>query len=251
MKFYRLFFVFFLLFSLKSFATAQSPDYLIVGIDTLRIQSNPLRDYFKDHPLSEKLITNLSSSNWRGYTAYFKFLNKKLVVDNIYKEEYKIDENGNANYFQVSIYKDIFGEQDNFQCDFYSGLLICILGDVVDYVHLGYSSLYEKYNLIEIKKGLNIKSKEMTTEEFKKFRKDSFRYFKGTEEYKIKFNQFKEMGFSPEYSNSSFLIINPGTGRENESLKKKEAEFKIEKQIDSFMFDFSNDFMKTIEIPIN
>lgn len=247
MKFLKLLFVF--LITTQLFATAQASDYLIVGKDTLRLHSNPLAGYFKDHPMPENLITELSSANWRGYVGYFKFVDSKLVVENIYKEEGKVDKNGIYGPLQVSIYKDIFGEQANFQCDFYSGLLICVLGDVVDYVHLGYSSLYEKYNVIEIKNGLNIKSKEMTTEEFKKLRRDYFRYFKGTEEYKIRFNECKEMGFSPEYLNSSFLIVNPGTGRENESLKKKEAEFKIEKQIDSFLFAFSHDFMKTIEIP--
>lgn len=50
-------------------------------------------------------------------------------------------------------------------------------------------------------------------------------------------------------SNSTFLIENPGIGKENKSLKQKEAEFRADKQIDSFMFAFLNDYMKTIEIP--
>ncbi|KAF2510832.1 hypothetical protein EYY60_10015 [Flavobacterium zhairuonense] len=249
MKFYKLLFVSFLLLSFKSFATAQVPDYLIVGKDTLRIQSNPLEGYLKDHPIPENLITSVSSANWRGYIAYFKFLNGKLVVENIYKEDYVEKENGNSSFSLVSIYKEIFGKQKNFECNFYSGLLICPSGKMLQYVHMGYSSLYENYDLIEIKDGVNVKSKKFTAEEFQKFRKDYFRYFKSTEEYKIRFNEFKEMGFSPEYSNSSFLIVNPGTGRENESLKKKEAEFKVGKQIDSFMFAFFNDYIKTIEIP--
>ncbi|WPO79470.1 hypothetical protein [Flavobacterium sp. KACC 22761] len=249
MKFYRLFFVFFLLFSFKSFATAQVPDYLIVGKDTLRIQSNPLEGYLKDHPIPENLITSVSSANWRGYIAYFKFLNGKLVVENIYKEDYVEKENGNSSSSLVSIYKEIFGKQKNFECNFYSGLLICPSGKMLQYVHMGYSSLYENYELIEIKNGVNIKSKKFNAEEFQKFKIDYFRYFKHTEEYKSQFKEFKEMGFQTGSSNSSFLIENPGTGRENKSLKKKEEEFKLEKQIDSFMFLFLNDYIKTIEIP--
>ncbi|MFB9077311.1 hypothetical protein ACFFLS_02315 [Flavobacterium procerum] len=249
MNFFKLILVF--LITTKLFAIADNPDYLIIDKDTVRIQSDPLKDYFKNHPIPENIRTSLSNANWRGYFAYFKLVGDKLVVENIYTEEYKTDEKGNVSFFQVSIYEDIFGKESNFQCDFYSGLLICVFGDVVDYGRLGYSSLYEKYNLIEIKNGLNVKSKELTTEEFKKFRKNYFRYFKDTEEYKTRFNQFKEMGFGPQYNNSIFLIINPGIGRENKALKKKENEFKIEKQIDALMFSISNDFMKTIEIPIN
>lgn len=249
MRLLKVLFAFIFLVSAKSFATIQVPDCLIVGKDTLRIQSNPLDGYFAKHPIPENLITNLSSANWRGYVAYFKFIDNKLVVENIYKRECKVDENGNQTSFPVSIYNDIFGERNNFECDFYSGLLICVSGEILEYVHMGYSSLYEKYNLIEIKEGTNIKSKQFSAEEFQKFRKDYFKYFKKTEEYKVKAKEFKEMFAQSDFSNSSFLIINPGTGRQNESLKKKEAEFKAEKQLDSFMFAFLNDYMKTIEIP--
>jgi hypothetical protein len=250
MKLYKLLFVSFLLLSLKSFATAQVPDYLIVGKDTLFIQSNPLEEYFKKHPIQENLIKNISSANWRGYIAYFKFLDGKLVVENIYKEDYVENKNGKTDYILTSIYKDIFGRTSNFQCDFYSGLLICPSGSMINYVHMGYSSVYDHYNLIEVKNGMNIKSKEMTGEEFQKFRRDYFKYYKRTEEYKLMAKEFKEMTVQSS-NNGSFLIGNPGIGRENESLKKKEAEFNAEKQVDSFMFAFLSDYMKTIEIPTN
>ncbi|WP_281231921.1 hypothetical protein [Flavobacterium gelatinilyticum] len=251
MKCYKLFFVFFLLFTVnKSFATAQVPDYLIVDRDTLMIQSNPLDDYFKDHPFPEKLRTNISSANWRGYIAYFKFLNGKLVVENIYKEEYN-DENGKRDYSLVSIYKDIFGENQNFDCSFYSGLLICPSGKMLQYVHMGYSSLYENYKLIEVEKGMKMKSKEMTGEEFQNFKINYFKYFKTTEEYKQKAKEFKEMMTDVENDPALNLDNNTKKKRENKALKKKEAEFKADKQVDSFMFMFLSDYIKTIEIPVD
>lgn len=253
MKICKLFFAFFLLFSLKSFATAQVPDYLIIGKDTLKIQSNPLDKYFETHPFPRNLLNSVSSANWRGYIAYFKFLDGKLVVENIYKEEYKQNEKGQTDFFLTSIYKDVFGTKSNFECDFYSGLLICPSGKMLEYVHMGYSSVYENYDLIEIKNGINIKSKKLTASEFQKFKIDYFRYYKRTDEYKQQVKELKEaqgeMGMG--MSNTSFLVGNPGTGRENKSLKKKEAEFKADKQMDSFMFAFLSDYMKTIEIPTN
>jgi hypothetical protein len=251
MKFLKVLFAFVFLVSVKSFATGQVPDYLIIENDTLAIQSNPLEGYFKDHPIPERLITSFSSANWRGYIAYFKFLDGKLVVENIYKEDYKDNSNGKTNYFLTSIYKDVFGTNANFECNYYSGLLVCPSGEILQYVHMGYSSLYENYNLIEIKNGINLKSKKFTAEEFQKFKRDYFKYFKRTEEYKIKVKEYKEMTIQTGFSNSLFLIENPGIGRENKSLKEKEADFKADKQVDSFMFAFLNDYMKTIKIPTN
>jgi len=249
MRFLKIFLVIIFLVSTKSFATGQAPDYLIIDKDTLFIQSNPLEEYFKDHPIPDNLITNLSSANWRGYVAYFKFVAGKLVVENIYKKDFKENSDGKTEYVRTSIYKDLFGTNTNFPCDFYSGLLICPSGDLIEYVHMGYSSVYQNYNLIEIKNGINIKSKKFTAEEFQKFKRDYFNYFKQTEEYKTKVKDFKEMGMGADLSNGSFLIENPGIGKVNQSLKKKEAEFKADKLIESFMFVYLSDYMKTIEIP--
>jgi hypothetical protein len=253
MKFLKLLFAFVILASTKSFATAQAPDYLIIDNDTLKIQSNPLEKYFETNPFPHNLINSVSSGNWRGYVAYFKFLNGKLVVENIYKEDYKENSKGETDYFLTSIYKDVFGTRSNFECDFYSGLLICPSGKMLEYVHMGYSSLYENYDLLEIKNGVNIKSKKLTAKEFQKFKIDYFKYYKRTEEYKLKVKEFKDetTGEFGMNNNSAFLIGNPGIGRENKSLKKKEAEFNADKQIDSFLFVFLSDYMKTIEIPTN
>jgi hypothetical protein len=92
----------------------------------------------------------------------------------------------------------------------------------------------------------------MTGKEFQKFKIDYFKYYKQTDEYKRKVKDFKdatqgEIGVS----NNVFLVENPGVGRENKSLKKKEAEFRADKEMDSFMFAFLSDYIKTMEIPIN
>jgi hypothetical protein len=249
MRFLKIIIALFFLTSIKSFATAQVPDYLIIEKDTLAIQGNPLEGYFKNHPIPENLITSLSTANWRGYIAYFKFLDGNLVVENIYKEDRKENDNGKSSFFLTSIYKDIFGSNANFKCDFYSGLLICPSGKIIEYVHMSYSSLYENYNLIEIKNGVSIKSKKMTGDEFRSFKKGYFKYFKKTDEYKLKAKEFRDMIIESNLSNDGFRTGSAGTGKENESLKKKDAEFKVDKQVDSFMFIYLNDYIKTIEIP--
>jgi hypothetical protein len=52
-----------------------------------------------------------------------------------------------------------------------------------------------------------------------------------------------------DFSGGSFETMNPGTGRVNKSLKKKEAEFKANKLVESFMFVYLSDYMKTLEVP--
>lgn len=250
MRFLKVIIFFFFLISTKLFATAQVPDYLIIEKDTLEIQGNPLEDYFKIHPIPDNLITLMSSSNWRGYVAYFKFLDGKLVVQNIYKGGYK-EQDGKSNYFLTSIYKEIFGSEENFECNYYSGLLICPSGEIVEYVHMGYSSLYENYNLFEIKNGINVKSKKMTGEEFQSFKKGYFKYFRKKDEYKLKAKEFKEMLVEANMSSDLALEENSNKKKENKYLKQKEAEYHVDKRVDSFMFVYLNDYMKTIEIPLN
>lgn len=243
--------------SLNLFATGQIPDYLIMGQDTLKIHSNPLEKYFEKNPIPEKLITMRSSGNWRGYIAYFKFVDNQLVVENIYKEEYKISENGKHDFFLTSIYKEIFGSSAYFNCSFYSGLLICPYGKLVEYVHMGYSSLYENYKIFEVGSGKIIKSQNFTGEEFQNFKIDYFKYFKTTEEYRLKVAEFKKMMIETDSAVEDAVKsiddeINEKPKKkkkENKYLKQKEAEFKADKETDSFLFLFLSDYMKTLEIP--
>lgn len=255
MKFFKLFLIFFFV-SLKSFATAQAPapDYLIINNDTLRIHTNPLKEYFDKNPIPRTLIKQMSSGNWRGYVAYFKFVDNKLVVQNIYVNEYRYSENGKSENIVTSIYKDVFGENLNFECSFYSGLLICPFGRLIEYVHMGYGSLFENYKLFEIKEGVNSKSKDFTSSEYQIFKIDYFNQFKKTSEYQIKVKEYKEMmvDVNLEVDKAINLMSDEKPKKKkriNKSLQLKEAEYKADKELDSFMFIFLDDFMKTIEIP--
>lgn len=251
----KLFFLFtYVFFSVKLFATAQAPDYLIIDKDTLRIHSNPLEQYFIEHPLPRNLITTMSTGNWRGYIAYFKFVDNKLVVENIYKEHYQRTKNGERDYSLISIYKDVFGEIQNFPCDFYTGLLICPYGEIVQYVHMGYSSQYEFYKLYEIKSGIKTKSKDLAGEAFSQFKIDYYQYFKTTEEYQEKAKEFRKMMVEVDMDLNRDLSEleekkSKKAPKENKYLKQKEAEFKADKEVDSFMFLFLDDYIKTIDIP--
>jgi hypothetical protein len=250
---YKFFHICFFLFFIKSYGTAQAPDYLILGKDTLKIHSNPLESYFEKHPIPRDLITSINSGNWRGYIAYFKFVDNKLVVDNIYKEDYQEPSRKKYNERIISIYKEIFGEKPNFECTFYSGLLVSPYGKLIEYVHMGYASIYEYYELFEINNGLKTNSKKFTGEEFQKFKIDYFNFFKTTEDYKTKLAEYRQMMLETEKSfEETDLYDNKKEKKkpkENKYLKQKELEYKVDKQTNSFMFLFLDDYIKTIEIP--
>ncbi|MGC4041501.1 MAG: hypothetical protein QM710_12145 [Flavobacterium sp.] len=244
-----LFLLFLFIFSAKSFATAQVPDYLIVGKDTMQIHSNPLEGYFKEHPIKYKEgeVISGSSANWRGYVAFFKFENDKLVVENIYKENYE----SNKPYFSrlVSMYKDVFGDAKNFPCDFYSGLLICPYGKMLQYVHMAYGSVYEYYRLFEINNGVLSKTKDFMNDEYYQFKRDYFKYFKTTEEYKKQADEMRQILADSNKDFDKMFADDKSRKKENKYLKQKEAEYRTEKQLEQFMFMMSSDYIKTIDIP--
>jgi hypothetical protein len=239
------------IFSVKLFATAQVPDYLIIDNDTIRIHSNPLEQYFEKHPLPIPAngIVSASTGNWRGYVAFFKFHDNKLVVENIYKEQHQ-NETGKYEYKLISIYKDVFGEAQNFPCDFYTGLLICPYGKMLNYVHMGYGSTFEYYKLFEIKDGIKIKAKDFLADEYNKFKLDYFKYYKTTQAYKDEYAKMKEVMSDVDKNMPVFEDDEPKSKRkENKYLKQKEAEFNLEKELDSFMFFTLDNYMNTIDIP--
>lgn len=233
-------------------ATAQIPDYLIRGKDTIAIQSNPLEPYFEKNPIKQGIITSVSSGLWRGYIAYFKFENKKLVVENIYKRDHFKDENGDYHERLISIYYDVFGEKLNFECSFFSGVLICPIGKIIQYVHMGYSSIYERYNLIEVNEGIYIKEKEFTHNEFMDLKIKYFEKFKKTEEYKKileeTINSFKESDKELENEFKDLKKENNKRKKQNKYLYEKEKEIEHRKSAEGFLFLFITNNIKTIDI---
>lgn len=243
--------LFLLIFINKLFATAQTPDYLITEKDTLKLQCNPLEKYFEGKPIPEGLITSRSTGLWRGYIAFFKILDNNLVVENIYKVEY-YDENGKHNRKLISIYNEIFGNEKTFKCNFYNGVLICPMGKMLEYVHMGYSSIYENYNLIEIKDGIVQKEKSLTSDEFMSLKVAHFQAFKKTDEYKKMFDEFlkssKELDKDMEKIVGRISEEDKKRKKKNKYLYEKENEIEQLKMTENFLFLFLTDNIKTIDI---
>jgi hypothetical protein len=249
MKLLKFLFVFsFVLSFSEVFATAQIPDFLITEKDTIRIQCNPLERYFEKNPIKEGLITNMSTALWRGYIAYFKIIDNQLVVENIYKQEFGKDKNGKHSEKYISIYNDVFGKEKNFYCNFYSGVLICPYGKMIEYIHMGYSSIFENYRLIEINLGEVQKEKTLSDQDFMTLKVRHFEKFKETEEYKIKYDEFMKMTKEIDESADFLTEEDKKRKKKNKYLYEKEKEIELKKSTENFLFLFISDNIKTIDV---
>jgi hypothetical protein len=253
MKFFNfLIFTLLLLNFSKTYATGQIPDYLITVNDTLSLHCNPLESYFEKNPLPENLIIQTSTALWRGYIAYFKIENNKLVVENIYKVEYHTTENGGHKEKLISIYDIAFNGIKKVECDFYSGVLICPYGKMIEYVHMGYSSIYENYKLYEIKDGIFQKEKSFTSDEFMQLKIKHFEKYKKTEEYKKKFDELINASKDSEKEMERMFggISDEDKKRKtkNKYLYEKEKQIEEIKMTDNFLFLFVSDNIKTIDV---
>lgn len=250
------FIIFTILILLKSsfgYATAQAPDYLIQGKDTLALHSNPLEIYFKNNPIKEGIITTRSTGLWRGYIAFFQIIDNKLVVQDIYKEEYFKDSSGKHQEKLTSIYNIVFGENKNFSCNFYDAVLISPSGKLLEYMHMGYSSIYENYNLFEFKNGNFIKEKKLTAEEFTRLKLAHFENFKNTDEYKKMLDEtisaFKETDSEMSDMLGGLSKEEIKRKKQNKYLYEKEKEVERIKSAQNFIFLFISDNIKTIDLP--
>lgn len=212
------------------------------------MQSDPLETYF---PKKEEDDLEFSSglANKTFNEVYFKFFKDKLVVENIYKLTYQY--NGDYTSSRISIYKETFGDAPNFPCDFYSGLLICPYGKPLNG---GYNNVvrpyatyaFEYYRLYEIKDGNKVKTKDFMSDEYYEFRKEYHKYLKTTEEYKTEADKLRKMITENDKGMQDFYKTHK---KENKYLKQKEAEIRVEKQLDDIMLFVSADYIKTIDIP--
>lgn len=101
----------------------------------------------------------------------------------------------------------MFPNESDRTMDWFSGVLVVPLGDLVEYVHLSYASLYEKYLLIRIKNGRVVEAAEMSYEEYMGYKVRQFEKFKASSEYKNIYNELsKDRDFSEGFDLEEFIF---------------------------------------------
>ncbi len=90
--------------------------------------------------------------------------------------------------------------------DYYTGLLIVPEGKMINYVHMGYASTYERYIIFEINKGIVTGEKQLNFKEYEQFKEKQFEKYKKTENYKKQLEEMKAEGYELDYIDN-FLRI--------------------------------------------
>ncbi len=133
------------------YATAQFGDRLIYKGQTYEIFTNPLESFFNnEHPRPENLFKYSCTACWRGYIATWKIEEGRLWLVKA------IEGSCDINAAEIDL-SGVFGKKLPVEATWYSGVLRVPQGELLDYVHMGYESVYEKELLITIQKGKVIK----------------------------------------------------------------------------------------------
>lgn len=191
-------------------ATAQRPDKILYEGKEYMLQSNPMEEYFKLHPKMRPKTDVRSSNMWRGYVATFEIKDGSLVLRDIEVQVYNNEpDNDGFRLGMKSALKEVVPDGKPLKIDWFTGLLVLPEGDVVNYVHMGYGSTYERYTLLEIASGDFKKAKKFDHKEYEKFKERQYEEFKKTEEYKKLAKEMKKESRNQEFIDSflkSFII---------------------------------------------
>jgi len=113
----------------------------------------------------------MSSACWRGYVATWGIVDQKLFLTAV--------NIGKRNALSV-----LFPGQESVLADWYSGTLLVPTGKLKTYVHMAYSSTYERYALLTVREGFLVREMRLSHSEFLAYRAKQFAAFRNTEEFK-------------------------------------------------------------------
>jgi hypothetical protein len=151
------------IFTSVGLATAQHPDELIFKGKTYDLYSNPLRSYYGEDwkPAFWVAPYIQSSGNWRGYVATWEIIDNKLYltkIDSWFCNKHIRTKNG----CRRVLLRDLFGAKvidGKVAATWFSEELRVPDGKQLEYVHMGYGSIYERDIIFDVKDGKVTKQK--------------------------------------------------------------------------------------------
>lgn len=177
-------------------ATAQESDILVIDGKTFNLDSNPLDSWLEAHP--DKRLRQggvISSASWRGYVGHWEIKDGKLWLRKVVVEfgkgpSVRADapdlsqcEPGSDTYLDCNLVADLFPEGGDILADWYSGILIVPIGELVEYVHMGYGSTYSKYLVLSVRKGEVTRQLDLNAKQYMKLRRERFKMFQKSKTY--------------------------------------------------------------------
>lgn len=171
-------------------ATAQDPDVLLIDGKEHALNTNPLQAHLEAQRWAPPKDVVRMSSNWRGYVAKWAVTDGRLTLTDVtVLVEAEDDEMA-----EKSILGDLFPGKSRIVADWYSGALIVPDGNMVEYVHMGYGSTYDHYQVLRVASGRVIEQLSMSADEFRQYRARKFEAFKKTDEFRSAYAEMKKGG---------------------------------------------------------
>lgn len=171
-------------------ATAQMPDRIrIDGVDHA-LHTNPLESQLAAMEWTPSEETVISSANWRGYVASWEIADDQLIL----RDATILVHSGKLrDYVERSILTDIYPSKSTpVVAKWYSGALIVPEGEITHYVHMGYGSSYERYQVLRIAEGQVIERLKLSGEEFEQYKAGKFEAFTRTQEFRESLDDIRE-----------------------------------------------------------
>lgn len=133
--------------------TAQVGEALIYNGEKTWIATEPLSQYLKVKAIS---FFSPSTACWRGYYGKWEIKDRKLYLIELeaYIEEYK---KVGLNY--------LFPNQKEVFANWFNGEIRIPCGEMLEYVHMGYASLYERDLFLVFENGILVNQYEVDNEE--------------------------------------------------------------------------------------
>jgi len=212
-------FIIVLSFFLCSFVlgTPQMPDNIFYkGKKYCLLHNFPMDSYFKKYPEKHpRKDFYISTALKRGYLATFEIKENQLYVKDIESriQGTKIDEKGKVVPNFKSVMNEVFPNKKLVKINWVTGLFVLPVEKANLNVAYGDYPIYENYIILEIEKGILIREKELTHEEYVTFKKKQFEAFKKTEEYEKLITTFLKKSWTVEEidKNVEYMIIEYST----------------------------------------
>jgi hypothetical protein len=164
----------------RAAATAQQADRLVLEGKEEALHTNPLSAWLEQHPDALPRSEYSVTSNWRGYVATWEIAGDRMLLR---KVEIMARPAGGGDFVEADVMLRMFPDQPEVVATWYSGALVVPRGELVNYVHMGYGSDYERYVVLSIRAGRVVDRRELTHAQFRDYRKARFAAWKQTAQY--------------------------------------------------------------------
>ena len=171
-------------------ATAQASDLLIVGGKEFSLNTNPLENQLQKKQWRPPENAVITSANWRGYIATWEIKDGSLFLKDVTIGV--SDSKNRRDYVRKSITRDLYPGASEVFADWYTGALIIPDGKMTHYVHMGYGSSFDHYQVFRVRAGKVVEHLSMTGAEFEAYKEGKFAAFRKTDAYAKAYADFRK-----------------------------------------------------------